>query len=210
MTIPMCPPRSGRCCHRLPRRPVRRVRPRGGSFQPRGTGPAPGRIPVRKPIPGARQRAWNGRSTTSGARMRTTSTRTRIATQEVQNAMVTGASRVINRPGSGGVNNPRSFAYLQLGHVIRSTTRPMPRCRQHSGHIVCRATISSGSGAARRGGRLRAVQSVRNREYKPGLARLRLRTLTEDIGISQHVVCGQRAGTAGRAVGRTAGDGSRR
>ena len=64
--------------------------------------------------------------------------------QQVQNAMVTGASRVINRPGSGGVNNPQSYAYLQWATdaVYNPADAALPAAQRR---IVCRATISEHS-----------------------------------------------------------------
>ena len=100
--------------------------------------------------------------------MRTTSTRTPIASSRCENNLVTGASRVINRPGSGGVNNPQSFAFWTWANdpVYNPADAALPAAQRR---IVCRATISTDAGAARRGGGLRALQSVwpANRPARP-------------------------------------------
>lgn len=107
--------------------------------------------------------------------------------QEVQNAMVTGASRVINRPGSGGVNNPQSFAYLTWASdpVYDPADAALPAAQRR---IVCRATISTDAAlrAAAAGcvpfnpfGTANTSQAALDYIY---------RTLTENIDIAQHVV----------------------
>jgi len=107
--------------------------------------------------------------------------------QQVENAMVTGASRVINRPGSGGVNNPGSFAYLSWATdaVYNPADAALPAAQRR---IVCRATISADPAlrAAAAGcvplnlfGTANTSQAALDYVY---------RTLTEDIDITQHAV----------------------
>ncbi len=84
--------------------------------------------------------------------------------QLVQNNMVTGASRVINRPGSGGVSNAGSFAFLSWATdaVYDPADAALPAAQRS--HHLPRAD-QPGCRAACRGGRLLAAQSVRHGEH---------------------------------------------
>lgn len=106
--------------------------------------------------------------------------------QSVANNMVPGASRVINRPGSGGVNNPDSMAYWPWATdaVYDPADAALPASQRR---IVCRATISPDAAlrAAAAGcapfnpfGEGRASAAALNYVY---------RTLEENIQIDQHV-----------------------
>ena len=106
--------------------------------------------------------------------------------QEVANALVTGASRVINRPGSGGVSNPQSYAYFAWATdpVYDPADAALPAAQRR---IVCRATISTDAAlrAAAAGcvpfnpfGTANTSQAALDYVY---------RTLQENIDISQHV-----------------------
>lgn len=106
--------------------------------------------------------------------------------QFVENNLVTGASRVINRPGSGGLGNPESLAYWSWANdaVYDPADAALPPDQRR---IVCRATISPDPAlrAAAAGcvpfnpfGQL-ASDAALDYVYD---------TLTEDIHIAQHVV----------------------
>jgi outer membrane receptor protein involved in Fe transport len=108
-------------------------------------------------------------------------------TQIVVNNLVTGASRVINRPGSGGVSNPDSFAYWSWATdaVYNPADAALPAAQRR---IVCRATISPDPAL-----RAAAAGCVPLNPF--GTANTSMdslgyvyRNLTEDIGITQHVV----------------------
>ncbi len=106
--------------------------------------------------------------------------------QSVENDLVTGASRVIGRPGSGGLNNGDTYAYWPWATdaVYDPADAALPAAQRK---IVCRATISSDAAlrSAAAGcvpfnpfGEGRASQTAMDYVY---------RTLTEDINIDQHV-----------------------
>ncbi|MEO6340549.1 MAG: TonB-dependent receptor [Caulobacteraceae bacterium] len=110
-------------------------------------------------------------------------------TQAVADALVTGASRVINRPGSGGVSDPAALAYFlwATDPVYNPADSALPAGQRR---IVCRATISADPAlrAAAAGcvplnpfGQGQASQDSLNYVY---------RNLVEDISITQHVVAG--------------------
>jgi len=106
--------------------------------------------------------------------------------QQVENNLVQGANRVIQRPGSGGVNNPGSFAYFQW--ATDAIYHPDDAALAESARrIVCRATVSPDPAlrAAAAGctplnpfGQGKASQASLDYVY---------RTLVEDISITQHV-----------------------
>jgi iron complex outermembrane receptor protein len=107
-------------------------------------------------------------------------------TQAVANALVTGASRVINRPGSGGVSDPASLAYFlwAIDAVYNPADAALPASQRR---IICRVTISPDPAlrAAAAGcqplnpfGKGRASDASLDYVY---------RDLIEDISISQHV-----------------------
>ena len=106
--------------------------------------------------------------------------------QSVENDLVTGATRVINRPGSGGLNNGDTFAYWSWATdaVYDPADAALPAAQRK---IVCRASISTDAAlrTAATGctpfnpfGEGKASQAAMDYVY---------RTLTEDINIDQHV-----------------------
>jgi len=107
--------------------------------------------------------------------------------QEVQNAMVTGASRVINRPGSGGVNNPQSFAYLSWASdpVYDPADAALPAAQRR---IVCRATISTDPALRAAAAGCAPFNPFGTANTSQAALDYIYRTLTEDIDIAQHVV----------------------
>ncbi len=107
--------------------------------------------------------------------------------QSVANNMVPGSSRVINRPGSGGVNNPESMAFWSWASdaVYDPADAALPAGQRK---IVCRALISpdaalrsaaAGCSPFNPFGEGRASQPALDYVY---------RTLVENIQIDQHVV----------------------
>jgi outer membrane receptor protein involved in Fe transport len=114
--------------------------------------------------------------------------------QSVRNNMVTGSSRVINRPGSGGVSNPDSNAYWAWANdpVYDPADAATPAAQRR---IVCRATLSpdaalrtaaSGCAPFNPFGEGRASQAALDYVY---------RTLEENIQIDQHVAAANLQGT---------------
>jgi outer membrane receptor protein involved in Fe transport len=112
--------------------------------------------------------------------------------QEVENNLVVGAQRVINRPGSGGISNAGSFAYWSWATdpVYNPADAALPAAQRR---IVCRASISAD--AALRAAAADCVPfnpfgqnaSEAARDYVYG-------DLVEDIAISQHVVAANVSG----------------
>jgi outer membrane receptor protein involved in Fe transport len=106
--------------------------------------------------------------------------------QSVENNLVTGASRVINRPGSGGVSNPASFAYWSWANdpVYDPADAALPAAQRR---VVCRANISTDAAL-----RAAAAGCVPFNPFGTLASTAALdyvyRTLTEDIHIAQHVV----------------------
>jgi outer membrane receptor protein involved in Fe transport len=107
--------------------------------------------------------------------------------QIVQNNLVVGASRVINRPGSGGVEAPGALAYWTWANdaVYHPADAALPAAQRR---IVCRATLSANAAlaAAAAGcvpfnpfGDGRASQAALDYVY---------RNLLEQVNIDQHVV----------------------
>jgi len=107
--------------------------------------------------------------------------------QQVENAMVTGASRVINRPGSGGVNNPQSFAYLAWATdaVYNPADAALPAAQRH---VVCRATISADAALRAAAAGCVPLNLFGTANTDPAALDYVYRTLTEDIDITQHAV----------------------
>jgi outer membrane receptor protein involved in Fe transport len=108
-------------------------------------------------------------------------------TQIVLNNLVTGASRVINRPGSGGVSNPESYAYWSWATdaVYDPADAALPPGQRR---IVCRATISPDPAL-----RAAAAGCVPFNPFGEGRASTAALDyvygdLVEDIGIDQHVI----------------------
>ncbi|MEY4641867.1 MAG: hypothetical protein RLZZ227_1861 [Pseudomonadota bacterium] len=106
--------------------------------------------------------------------------------QSVQNNLVPGASRVINRPGSGGVNNPESFAYWSWATdaVYDPADAALPAAQRR---IVCRALISPDAAL-----RSAAAGCAPFNPFGAGRASTAAldyvyRTLEENIQIDQHV-----------------------
>jgi iron complex outermembrane recepter protein len=113
--------------------------------------------------------------------------------QSVANNLVTGASRVINRPGSGGISNPGSLAYFQWATdaVYNPADAALPAAQRR---VTCRALISPDPAlrAAAAGcvpynpfGEGRVSQAALDYVY---------RTLREEIDIDQHVVAANVSG----------------
>jgi outer membrane receptor protein involved in Fe transport len=105
--------------------------------------------------------------------------------QSVENNLVTGASRVINRPGSGGVNNPAAYAFWTWANdaVYNPADAALPAAQRR---IVCRATLSTDAAL-----RAAAAGCVPFNPFGEQASQAALdyvyRTLTEDIHIHQHV-----------------------
>ena len=101
--------------------------------------------------------------------------------------MVTGASRVINRPGSGGVNNPQAFAYLSWATdaVYNPADAALPAAQRH---IVCRATISADAALRAAAAGCVPLNLFGTANTDPAALDYVYRTLTEDIDITQHAV----------------------
>ena len=115
--------------------------------------------------------------------------------QLVRDNLVTGASRVINRPGSGGVNNPASFAYWSWATdaVYDPADAALPVAQRR---ITCRALISPDPA-------LRAAAAGCS-PFNPfgdnaSIAALDYvyQTLSEEIDISQHVLAANVQGSFG-------------
>lgn len=106
--------------------------------------------------------------------------------QQVENAMVTGASRVINRPGSGGLSNPDSLAFWSWANdaVYHPDDAALPPEQRR---IVCRATISPDP-ALRAAAAGCSPFNPFGLQASPAALDYVYRTLTEDIHIAQHVV----------------------
>ncbi len=100
---------------------------------------------------------------------------------------MTGASRVINRPGSGGVSNAGSFAYWSWATDAVYNPADAALARGTAPHRLPRDDQSRRR-AARCGGGLRSVQSVRSARASTAALDYVYRTLVEEINISQHVV----------------------
>jgi iron complex outermembrane recepter protein len=107
--------------------------------------------------------------------------------QQVENNLVTGASRVINRPGSGGVNNPGALAYWTWATdaVYNPADAALPAGQRR---IVCRATISPDPALAAAAAGCVPVNPFGANNTSQSALDYVYRTLTENIGIKQHVV----------------------
>ncbi|MEO6186548.1 MAG: TonB-dependent receptor [Steroidobacteraceae bacterium] len=106
--------------------------------------------------------------------------------QSVENNLVTGASRVINRPGSGGVNNAASFAYWSWANdpVYDPADAALPAAQRR---VVCRATISTDAALRAAAAGCTPFNPFGQQASTAALDYV-YRTLTEDIHIAQHVV----------------------
>lgn len=106
--------------------------------------------------------------------------------QVVDNNLVVGAQRVINRQGSGGVSNPGSFAYWAWANdpVYHPADAALPAGQRR---IVCRASISGDPALA-----AAAADCVPFNPFGQQASQAALDyvygTLVEDVAISQHVV----------------------
>lgn len=106
--------------------------------------------------------------------------------QQVENNLVVGAQRVINRPGSGGVSNAGSFAYWSWATdpVYNPADAALPAAQRR---IVCRASISPDAAL-----RAAAADCVPFNPFGQNTTEAALDyvygDLVEDIAISQHVV----------------------
>ncbi|MET0280308.1 MAG: TonB-dependent receptor [Steroidobacteraceae bacterium] len=112
--------------------------------------------------------------------------------QQVDNNLVVGAQRVINRPGSGGISNAGSFAYWAWANdpVYNPADAALPAAQRR---IVCRASISADAAL-----RAAAAGCVPFNPFGQNASEAALDfvygTLVEDIAISQHVVAGNVTG----------------
>ena len=107
--------------------------------------------------------------------------------QEVANNLVTGASRVINKPGSGGVEAPGALAFWTWANdaVYNPADAALPAAQRR---IVCRATLSTNAALA-----TAAAGCVPFNPFGEGQASKAsldyvYRNLLEQINIDQHVV----------------------
>jgi iron complex outermembrane recepter protein len=106
--------------------------------------------------------------------------------QQVENNLVTGAGRVINQPGSGGVNNPASFAYWTWANdaVYDPADAALPAAQRR---IVCRATISPNAALAAAAAGCQPFNPFGDGNASVAALDYVYRTLTEQIDIEQHV-----------------------
>lgn len=114
--------------------------------------------------------------------------------QSVEDNLVTGASRVVQRPGSGGLNNADTYAYWPWATdaVYDPADAALPAAQRK---IVCRATISTDAAL-----RATAAGCVPFNPFGEGRASKAAldyvyRTLLETINIDQHVVAANVQGT---------------
>jgi outer membrane receptor protein involved in Fe transport len=113
--------------------------------------------------------------------------------QAVEDNLVTGASRVINRPGSGGVSNPGALAYWTWATdaVYNPADAALPAAQRR---IVCRATLSSNAALAAAAAGCAPFNPFGAGNASPAALDYVYRTLTEGITISQHVVAANVSG----------------
>ena len=106
--------------------------------------------------------------------------------QQVANNLATGATRVINRPGSGGTNNADSLAYWYWATdaVYNPADAALPAAQRR---IVCRASISTNAALAAAAAGCVPFNPFGAQASKAALDYV-YRTLDEQIDISQHVV----------------------
>lgn len=116
--------------------------------------------------------------------------------QEVQNALVTGASRVINRPGSGGVSNAQSYAFFAWATdpVYDPADAALPAAQRR---IVCRATISPDAALRSAAAGCVPFNPFGSAQTSQAALDYVYRTLTEDIDILQHVAAANLRGELG-------------
>ncbi len=107
--------------------------------------------------------------------------------QEVANNLVVGASRVINKPGSGGLEAPGALAFWTWANdaVYNPADAALPAAQRR---IVCRATLSTNAALA-----AAAAGCVPFNPFGEGQASQAsldyvYRNLLEQINIDQHVV----------------------
>ena len=107
--------------------------------------------------------------------------------QQVENNLVTGASRVINRPGSGGVSNPASLAFWAWATdaVYDPADAALPAAQRR---ITCRALISTDAALRAAAAGCQPFNPFGAGNASLGALGYVYRTLTEAITISQHVV----------------------
>ena len=105
--------------------------------------------------------------------------------QEVANNLATGATRVVNKPGSGGANNAGSLAYWYWATdaVYNPADAALPAAQRR---IVCRASISTNAALAAAAAGCVPFNPFGGQASKAALDYV-YRTLTEEIKISQHV-----------------------
>ncbi|HHX83007.1 MAG TPA: TonB-dependent receptor, partial [Pseudomonadaceae bacterium] len=114
--------------------------------------------------------------------------------QQVVDNMVTGASRVINRPGSGGVSNPDALAYWSWATdpVYDPADAALPESQRR---IVCRAAISPDPALRNAAADCAPFNPFGAGQASDAALDYVYRTLVEDIDISQHVVAANVQGT---------------
>ncbi len=114
--------------------------------------------------------------------------------QQVQNNLVTGAGRVINRPGSGGVNNPGSLALWTWATdaVYNPADAALPAAQRR---VVCRATLSTNAALAAAAAGCQPVNPFGEGNATTASLDYVYRTLDETIDISQHVIAANMQGT---------------
>ena len=107
--------------------------------------------------------------------------------QEVANNLVTGATRVINKPGSGGANNADSLAYWYWATdaVYNPADAALPAAQRR---IVCRASISTNAALAAAAAGCVPLNPFGEGQASQAALDYVYRTLTEEINIKQHVV----------------------
>ncbi len=106
--------------------------------------------------------------------------------QSVTNNMVPGSSRVINRPGSGGVNNPDSKAYWSWANdaVYDPADAALPASQRK---IVCRALISADPALRSAAAGCAPFNPFGDGRASTAALDYVYRTLEENIKIDQHV-----------------------
>jgi iron complex outermembrane recepter protein len=109
--------------------------------------------------------------------------------QTVKNNLVVGASRVINKPGSGGLEAPGALAYWTWANdaVYNPADAALPAAQRR---IVCRATLSANAALA-----AAAAGCVPFNPFGQGQASQAsldyvYRNLLEQVHIDQHVIAG--------------------
>lgn len=113
--------------------------------------------------------------------------------QGVENSLVTGASRVINRPGSGGISDPAAFAYFAWATdaVYNPADAALPAAQRR---IVCRATISADPALRAAAAGCQPLNPFGKGQASQASLDYVYRNLVEDITLTQHVLAGNLQG----------------